>query len=105
MKTTGKVVGFILIIVLGILLVDTYTNQSKHSSEQFYSVTTDVCSNNIYNPAFTSGDCARQYEAEQHVSFNRTMYYPGSYVTTQYYSPSPAHATLYFYGPQWLVVQ
>jgi hypothetical protein len=92
---------FVLVFVLFLFGAGLFFSYNDTRFVRTGSVSTDICNQDVYGTPFTSQDC--QLYADGIVPTARTsMYHVGYYQSSNYYSPSPSQATLYFYGPQWL---
>lgn len=112
-RDIGRTILFIIVALLIVWVAYTfysnrYSTRFGYTYGELYPSTVDVCAYNSYGPipTLTSQECGLYYQGYSNALPHQTeMYYPGTYQTSMYYSPSPspAQATLYYYGPQWLV--
>lgn len=100
-KKNKQQVFFVLVFVLLLLGVGLFFSYSDTRPVRVGGVVTDVCNRDVYGVPFTSQDCGL-YAHGIAPTERTSMYQVGYYQSSNYYSPSPSQATLYFYGPQWL---
>ena len=100
-KKNKQQVFFVLVFVLLLLGAGLLFSYRDTRSVRVGGVATDICNRDVHGVPFTSQDCALYAEGIAPTA-HTSMYQVGYYQSSNYYSPSPSQATLYFYGPQWL---